>query len=257
VTTPRVSRVSPDENRAAKELEIPRVPWETIRAELDESWVPLQAPHHSIVAMNGGGKSYFAMHGLMSMLPYDKVVIIDVKGDDPTLKGFGKPVNELPHKVLIELTRRKRVRKPGENHYRLLVNPNREAARKQVKSVLERVWDEGKWFVFIDETRYLTDPRDPSLGVRSFVEQLWMRGRSREISIVAMTQAPRWVPSSFYDQPSYVWIGRVNDEEAQKRLREIGGLSKVHLPVIASLKKREFLLIAEGGDRLAITGITG
>lgn len=239
-----------------RELKIERVPWEVIKAELDVSWQPLQAPHHSIVGLTGSGKSYFAMHGLLSMLPYDKCVIIDVKGDDPTLREFGKPVKELPHKVIIELNRRKRERKIGDNHFRILVNSDREAARKQVKEVLQRVWDEGNWYVFVDETRYLTDPRDPSLGVKSHVEQLWMRGRSRKVSVIAMTQAPRWVPSSFYDQPSYVWIGRVNDEEAQKRLREVGGLSKVHLPVIAALKKREFLLVAEGGDRLAITGIT-
>jgi hypothetical protein len=68
-----------------------------------------------------------------------------------------------------------------------------------------------------------------------------------------MTQAPRWVPSSFYDQPSFVWIGRINDEVAHKRLREIGGLKRAHLPAIQNLKKREFLVIGDGGDYTAIT----
>lgn len=236
-------------------LVIPRVSWDAIRAEIHRTWIPLESPHHSIIGQTGSGKSYFATRGIMSLIQHDKVLIIDVKGDDPTLRGYGKAVKELPPKWQIEMTRRKRNRQPRELWYRLLITPDFDSGRAQVKEALSRVWKEGKWFVVIDETRYLTDRRLPSLNLGAYVERLWTFGRSREISVIAMTQAPKWVPSSFYDQPSFVWIGRINDEDAQKRLREIGGLQKAHLPVIYSIKKREFLLIAEGGDTLAITGV--
>ncbi len=234
---------------------IPRLTWDQVSRELDVKWVPKEAPHHSVIGLTGSGKSYLVTRGLMPMIAYDRALIIDVKGDDPTLAGYGKVVKTFPHSLVTRSVERKKKRVVGDNWYRLKVSGNRAEGREQVRKALANAYKEGRWFVIVDETRYLTDPRDPSLGVRSFVEQLWMRGRSKEVSLVAMTQSPKWVPSSFYDQPSFVWIGRVNDEDAQKRLREVGGLSKQHLPVIASLKKREFLLVAEGGDFQAITGL--
>lgn len=240
-------------------ISIPRLPWEQVSSRVDELWKPKDSPHHSIIGLTGSGKSYFVAHGLLPLVPYDRVVIIDVKGDDPTLAGIGKPVKELPNRArrtFREMWSGDKERKPGDQWYRLLVSDNWEKGRAQVRKTLERVYNEGNWIVVIDETRYLTDPRLPSLGLRSYVEQLWLRGRSREVCVIAMTQSPKWVPSSFYDQPSFVWIGRINDEDAQKRLTEIGGLNKKeHLPVVRGLKRREWLLIAEGGDELAITGL--
>ena len=136
-----------------------------------------------------------------------------------------------------------------------MVSDDWDKARAQVKTALAEVYRQGDWTVFVDETRNLTDPRIPSLGLRNYVEQIWLRGRSRGVEMVSMTQAPRWVPSSFYDQPSFVWIGRINDERAHQRLREIGGLRKEHLGVIQRLQKREFLVVGEGGDYLAITKV--
>lgn len=253
MTTPPAPRVTPV--AATPEAKIPRLSWDEVSAQLDVKWIPKEAPHHSVIGLTGSGKSYLVTRGLMPMIAYDRALIIDVKGDDPTLAGYGKVVKAHPHQLVTRGVERKKKRVVGDNWYRLRVSSSRAEGREQVKKALAQVYKEGRWFVIVDETRYLTDPRDPSLGVRSFVEQLWMRGRSKEVSLVAMTQSPKWVPSSFYDQPSFVWIGRVNDEDAQKRLREVGGLSKAHLPVIASLKKREFLLVAEGGDFQAITGL--
>lgn len=234
-------------------LSIPRLPWETVRSTVDKMWIPKTSPHHSIVGQTGAGKSYFVANGILPLVEHDRVLIIDVKGDDPTLKDIGKKVREIP---AAWKSRLKWEDKPRDEWYRLVCYDDWNKAKKQVGQALQRVYKEGNWIVVLDETRFLTDPRIPSLGLRPEVEQLWLRGRSREVCLIAGTQSPKWVPSSFYDQPSFVWIGRLNDEDAQKRLREIGGLSKQHLPVITALKKREWLLIADGGDQVAITGIT-
>lgn len=235
---------------------IPRLPWADVRKSIDKLWVPTQAPHHSIIGLTGSGKSYFTTRALLPLVEYDNVLIIDNKGDDPTLRGIGKAVKMLPSKLQRDLIRRKRDMKPRELWFRLVAHDDFGAAREQVDQALETVWKEGKWAVVIDETRALTDSRTPpSLNLRARIEQMWLRGRSREICVIAMTQSPKWVPSSFYDQPSFIWIGRVNDEEAQKRLREIGGIDRAMFPVIKSLRKREFLLVAEGGDIMAVTGV--
>lgn len=178
-------------------------------------------------------------------------LIIDVKGDDETLKDVGKPIREVPRS---DPFFRKRSR-PDTLWYRLVVSDDWAKARAQVRDALAQVYKQGDWTVYLDETRNLTDPKVPSLNLRNYVEQIWLRGRSRGVELVSMTQAPRWVPSSFYDQPSFVWIGRINDERAHQRLREIGGLKRGHLGLIQNLQKREFLVIGDGGDYTAVTRV--
>jgi len=228
---------------------IPRKSWQEVKFDIYKRWRPLNAPHHSIISLSGGGKSYLATRGLLPMRGWRRNVIIDVKGDDETLRDVGKSVRMLPKND--PYLRRKR--QPDSLWYRLVVYDDWAKARQQVQDALAQVYRQGNWTIYVDETRNLTDPRVPSLNLRNYVEQIWLRGRSRGVEIVAMTQAPRWVPSSFYDQPSFVWIGRINDERAHQRLREIGGLRRAHLGVIQRLQKREFLVVGDGGDYTAIT----
>jgi hypothetical protein len=133
------------------------------------------------------------------------------------------------------------------------VSDKRQEAQQQVYEALKRVYDEGNWVVFLDEIRDITDPKPPNLGLVSWVDQIYRKGRVKRVSIVAATQAPRWVPASFYDQASFAWIGRLADEQKQKRLLEIGGLSRAHFPFVSSLQRREWLLSADNGEHLART----
>ena len=246
--------------RETRELEsllqverIPRKDWEEVSVDIAKKWKPDDSPHHSVICLTGGGKSYLCTRGLLPMRGWRRVLILDVKGDDDTLDGIGRRVRQLP--------RKDPWKKPwGEreaNHlwYRLIVYDDIAKAREQVRNALAHVYKQGDWTVFVDETRHLTDPRPPALNVRAYVEQLWLKGRSRRVEVVGATQAPRWMPSSFYDQPSFVWIGRINDERAHQRLREIGGLKRDHLPVIQRLQKREFLVVGDSGGYTAITRV--
>jgi len=230
---------------------IPRKPWDEVKHDIYKHWVRKDTPHHSIVSLSGGGKSYLATRGLLPMRGWQRALIIDNKGDDETLREVGREVRELPRNDPWYRSKDE----PDHSWYRLKVNDDWGKAREQVKKALAHVYHQGNWTVFIDETRNLTDPKLPSLNLRSYVEQLWLRGRSRGVEVVSMTQGPRWVPSSFYDQPSFVWIGRINDERAHQRLREIGGLRRAHLGVIQQLKRREFLVVGDGGDYTAITTV--
>jgi hypothetical protein len=254
---PQSSRADP-QTRELAELEkllyvdrIPHKPWDEVRFDIYRRWKPKDNPHHSIISLSGGGKSYLATRGLLPMRGWRRNLIIDVKGDDETLEDVGRKVRAVPRSDPWMRDRRK----ADSLWYRLVVYDDWTKAREQVKDALAHCYRQGNWTIFVDETRNLTDPRVPSLNLRSYVEQIWLRGRSRGVEMVAMTQAPRWVPSSFYDQPSFVWIGRLNDERAHLRLREIGGLKKAHLPIIQRLQKREFLVVCEGGDYQVITKV--
>jgi hypothetical protein len=230
---------------------IPRKSWGEVKFDIYSRWSPNNSPHHSIISLTGGGKSYLATRGLLPMRGWRRTLIIDNKGDDDTLRDVGRRVREVPRH---DPWFRKR-KEPDSLWYRLMVHEDWTKGREQVKNALAQVYSQGNWTIFVDETRNLTDSRVPSLNLRNYVEQIWLRGRSRGVELVSMTQAPRWVPSSFYDQPSFVWIGRINDERAHQRLREIGGLKRQHLPIIQNLQRREFLVIGDGGDYTAITRV--
>lgn len=248
----------PATDRELRELEnllytdrIPRKHWDEVRFDIYKRWRPKDSPHHSIISLSGGGKSYLATRGLLPMRGWRRTLIIDNKGDDETLRDVGKEIRQIPNQDPWFRSKRK----PSSLWYRLKVYDDWGRARAQVQEALQKVYRQGNWTIFIDETRNLTDPRVPSLNLRNYVEQIWLRGRSRGVELVSMTQAPRWVPSSFYDQPSFVWIGRINDERAHQRMREIGGLRKGHLGVIQRLQRREFLVVGDGGDYQAITKV--
>jgi hypothetical protein len=66
--------------------------------------------------------------------------------------------------------------------------------------------------------------------------------------MVAATQAPRYVPSSFYDQCAFVWCSRVKDRRAHERIMEIGSMTREHIPVVASIRKRQWMYMDDEED---------
>lgn len=219
--------------------------WDEVKARVDRLWVPKQAPHHSIMGQQGSGKSFLITRGLLPMCARNNVLTIDNKGGDETLLGHcGKVVRTLPGRT----RKLSSERKPKENWYHLIVDDNRAQAREQVANALDLAYREGDWTIVIDETRAISDPRSPGLGLQPLLDRLWLRGRSRGINVIAGTQAPRWVPSSFYDQCNFVWCSRIRDENAQKRVMEIGSMTKEHLPYVAAVRKRQWLYMDDEED---------
>lgn len=227
--------------------------WNDVLDRIDQFWIPREAPHMSVIAQTRGGKSHLVRHGIIEPLcQNDKVLVIDVKGDDPTLDGFGHPVRQIP-----TWNWRFWNDEPDSKWFRLVVEEDWNRARSQVAQALATVRKQGGWVVYLDETRALTDPRPPGIRLQPEVEQIWLRGGSRGNCLIAGTQAPKWVPNSFYTQPQFFWVGRVEDEDSQKRLREIGSLNRDMLPAIGSLKKHHFMEIDNQEDdrHIAVTKV--
>lgn len=237
-STPRRLQAS---SQSAKDenVSIPTRSWRAVIRRVDQLWQPTLAPHHSVLGQNGSGKTHLIVHGLLPLCVDDKVCLIDNKGDDPVLKASGaKPVRSLPREL-------RRVTfddgKPKSAWYRLVVSDNYGQAQDQVGRALEHIYKEGDWIVVLDETRAISDPRSPGLGLQPQLDRLWLRGRSRNISVIASTQAPRWVPSSFYDQCQFVWCSRIRDERAHQRVMEIGSFTRAYIPLISSVRKRRWI----------------
>lgn len=145
----------------------------------------------------------------------------------------------------------------NDSWYRIIVYDETARAQDQVGEALERIYAEGNWIVVLDETRAISDPRSPGLGLQPLLDRMWLRGRSRHICVVAGTQAPRWVPSSFYDQCQFVWCSRIRDGRAHQRIMEIGSMTREMIPKIASVRKRRWIYMDDEEDDtwLAETGL--
>jgi len=212
-----------------------------VRDELRRTWRP--GEHFSLIAPTGYGKSYLATRGLLPM--WSHTLILDVKGDDDTLRDAGhKRVRTYPSRWDLLTT--------GEGPARFRVAPGAYSGG-QVKvfdDVFRQVWRSGPgngdatWTMYADEARLLADPK--FLGLGRHLDAVWISGRSKGITLVAGTQAPRWVPSSFYEQARYFAIGQIRDTRAVRRLAEIGGDTDMLTAVIPDLAWREWVFVGPG-----------
>jgi hypothetical protein len=206
-------------------------------------WVIQDAPHHSIMGQTRSGKSYLTRHGILDTCLYDRVLFIDGKGDDPTISGppgpgLGKVVERFPSK-LHRSSRQfmKDKEEPRGQWFRLVTSTDWGRARDQVGEALTEAFREGNWVIVVDELRYVTDARMPGLNLGPEWEQIVLRGGSRGVGLVNLTQEPRWVRGSFYTQSSFYWMSRIEDEAAQKRVAEIGS-SRGLLEVLGRIPRR-------------------
>jgi hypothetical protein len=235
-------------------VSIPTRSWKLVQRRVDSLWQPQFAPHHSIFGQNGAGKSHLIVHGLLPLCVYDNVAIFDNKGDDPVLDASGaRPVRRLPSRIRRSLDNQNR--KAG--WFRIVAHDDINHAQDQFGRALEQIYNEGNWIVVLDETRAISDPRSPGLGLQPLLDRLWLRGRSRRICVIASTQAPRWVPTSFYDQCQFSWSSRIRDDRAHQRIMEIGSMTRAHIPHIASIRKRRWLYMDDEEEEtwLAETGL--
>lgn len=253
--TDRLQTVSrPSRKSDSHLITIPTHSWNHVIRRVDQFWKPEFAPHHSLMGQNGAGKSHLIVHGILPLCLFDNVVIFDSKGDDPVLGASGaRPVRHLPSKVRRTLDNDR----AKDGWFRIVVYDEVARAQDQVGTALERVYGEGSWIVVLDETRAISDPRSPGLGLQPLLDRMWLRGRSRRICVVAATQAPRWVPSSFYDQCQFVWSSRIRDDRAHQRIMEIGSMTRAHIPHIANIRKRRWLYMDDEEDEtwVAETGL--
>ena len=235
-------------------LPILDMPWPDIRARVNEFWVAREAPHISIMAQTRAGKSYLVTRGLLPLCQNDRVLIIDSKGNDPTLAGFGKPVREIPNKVRTSWKSAWAKPEPRNHWFRLVMykGPQNAAhARDQVRRAFDRIFSEGDWVVFIDELRTITDPQYPGLHLKPYYEEMILRGGSNGIASGSLSQEPRWCPGCFYTQSNFYFFSRIEDDASQKRLAEVGS-SKQLGPELKRIPRHNWLYMDnmdDTGDR--------
>lgn len=219
-----MSQAAPQET----EESVLRPSWSRFSRDLREVWEP--GEHVSIFAPTGAGKTVLAIRGLLPLREH--VLTLDAKGGDPELRRAGRTLPRYPR--WWELDSR------GENRIRIFTKPER--LRAVFADALGSVWDDGGWTLYLDEARLATD----YLGLSRPLHKLWLFARSRGVSVVAGTQAPRWVPSAMYDQARHLFIGRVRDRRVVDRLSELASDVDGLRTLIPRLGRFEFLYLGSG-----------
>lgn len=215
----------------------PRASWGAHVAYLDRMWRPGQ--HCSIISPTEGGKSHLKRSIEDAVWRDARIIVIDPTEDD---KNYGPPFRVVKGHP-------KRWQRSGHPQwYRIVPTGDHDHDRAVIEDTLRRAHGEGEFVIDIDELRKLTDARKPGWGLSPRYDDLMLRARKRKVTVIAATQEPRWVPSSFYTQSKYFYIGYVADERAQMRLAEISGRRKLDdiVTILNSLREYEFLFIGPG-----------
>lgn len=241
---------------------VPRVPWARHYAYLHERWEP--GEHCSIIARTGWGKTVLVTRGLLPLWKETpRIMLVDMKGDDVELQQF-RPIASypLPSSTPARRTVRdvliKRDDRDDLERLRLVVPDgaeNRETSRAMLRRALTSVYAEGDIVIEFDELRVVTDGKMPYLNLAPYVTDLYIRGRSRHITVIGVTQAPRWMPGEFYEMPTYCYIAPLRDKRAMVRLNElneIGADPEAIRAILPTLQKYEYLYVDDSGEAMIV-----
>jgi energy-coupling factor transporter ATP-binding protein EcfA2 len=213
---------------------VEHVEWTALRRRV--KW--RQGEHVSIFGPTGSGKSHLAL----ALLPQRRyVVALANKTEDDTLaplvaKGGGwTRAKKWPTSV------------PPRYAPRVVVWPKPKSIRTAKAEqraafldVLDGVYLGGGWCVYVDEAYYLSQ----TLGLGDDLKILWQQGRSARTSILACSQRPAWVPLEMYSEASHVFVFRMRDRQATKRLSDVGSVDpKLLTEVVAGLGDHEFAYV--------------
>src|SRR6266511_2338369 len=192
-------------------METRKVQWETFRKFFAKRWE--QGQHVSIIGPTGRGKTTLAQ----AILPIRYwTVVCGTKKEDDSLASFAKKNH---FKIQTQF-------RPDYDKPKIIVWPKptkiTDVEKQQLifRETLSDIYDQGSWCLYIDETWYF----EHNLRLGKYLETFWSQSRSSGITFVAATQRPRNVPVMMYDQCTHLFLFKVKDAYARKRIGEIGGI---------------------------------
>lgn len=221
---------------------VPRLDWSSFSQRLSDEWEPGQ--HASIIAPTGrGGKTYLVTRGLLPLWSDYRVLFIDPKDHDKTLfppRGpsfFKHKVHRFPSRLQVEMAS-----SPKWFHLHVksgLAGVSLPQQQAIVYDALKRAFKQRDWLIVGDELAFLAN----DLKLMSALRDIWKRGRSN-VTFIAATQSPRWVPAEAFDQPRFLFLGRLG-AEGNKRLGELGGVINYHKvrDALGKVQRHEFLFL--------------
>jgi len=209
------------------------IPWRTLRKMIKEELTAdlTHGNHFSVIAPTGGGKTTLVTKGLIPMFEGTADILLIDSTADPKLAKYGKPVKKFG-KI--------------EGIRRLTLNDLTDQSSTKARMFMEKAYKQGGVVTIFDEVRHICDKK--YLGLQASAESMWLFSRKRRNIVGGLTQAPRYVPSAFYDQSKLHFIFKIRDRRAMLRLAEIGGDYDTLKEVTPQLKPYEFAYVNSYGD---------
>lgn len=212
-----------------------QIEWKTFRKLLQEDLEPSQrtaGKHFACLAPTRGGKTTLVTKGIIPLYVQAGVPVLVIDStSDPKLADYGE--------------RMPRFGKMTGLHRVSVENLGRESITKTYEAIM-RAYKQGDMLIYVDEVRHVCDPS--FMGLKKTMETIWLFGGKRGITLGGATQAPRWVPSSFYDQSQCHFLFRIRDVNSRKRIEEISGDTKTLRAIIPDLPQYNFAYVSPDGD---------
>lgn len=190
--------------------------------------------HVALLGTTRGGKTTLATGGPSGngiLAHFEDVLVIDSTGDPGYIKDYGKPVKKFG---------------AIRGHQRLSVSDMSPKSKEKIYKSIQKAVNQGNVAIYADELRQLVDKKFFGLG--PLFDHVWLFTAKRGISLIGGTQAPRWLPGSFYDQSKVHFIFGMRDRRAMKRLAEISGDVDTLEMVIPNLARYEFAYVGLDGS---------
>lgn len=215
---------------------VQRVPW----GDFDAHFRFKQSEHATLIGPTGRGKTTLAQH----IVRHRRYVTVFAS----------KPRDEAMGRFVREGYVRMRTWQP-EVANRIVFAPRIDPDRMEVQqqafsNVISRIFLQGGWCALWDEATYLS--RD--LGLERKMSMLWQQGRSDNISIVACTQRPAFLPLFAYDGATHIFFWKMKLDRDMQRVAGMAGLDiRTISDALRNLDTYETLYVNRDTDSLIIT----
>lgn len=211
------------------------MPW----AEFAEWFTYEQGEHVTLVGTTGSGKTTLARVLLLPQRDY--VCVLATKMEDDSLY---LPLQAAGYEITEDFNPEPEGDEPTKVIFRPpLWEPSSEALNEQAEAFrkcLIQVYQTGRWALYADEERYLTE----TLGLRAQFNVLYLQGRSQKTSIIGATQRPVSIPLEAFDQATHLFLWRNTDRYNVQRMAEFAGADVAMVRgIIPQLPQHEFLYI--------------
>lgn len=224
---------------------------------LKDYWDYRTGEHVTILAPTGGGKTHLGYQLLGESMTEDVPGIIFVmKPRDSTTAKFAKKLKLRIVRVWPPPPTDKWLRKKVRGWVlwpAFTYDPDVDDARQHVifRTAILDSYRRGERIIFADETYSLEE----ELKLRTELRAVWTKGRSVGCGLWAASQRPVYVSKWAY-QAHHLFLGNDPDEDARKRLSEIGAAVDKDLVrrTLNSLSRQEFLYINRDERTIAIVG---
>lgn len=227
------------------------------REFLDEVFDYRPGEHVTILAPSGGGKTHLSYELLeVTARPELQAIVFVMKPRDETVDKFTKRtgfriVRQWPPPVRARLQS-----KPAgwalwpKTSYDPDVDESRQFAI--FKSAIQDSYRKGDRILFADET-YSLENELPHGGLTKWLRTVHTKGRSMRCGIWSASQRAAYINRWAY-QAHHLFLGHDPDDDAQKRLSEIGAAVDKGLvrEVVAGLRQYEWLYIHRDSRTMCI-----